>query len=79
MRGHPSGGLSMGRVFSVVISTKQKLNTQNLTETGVVGVYDCITYVLWTRYWLDSKGYDVLEKKSSWTIKLLFFWVMARL
>jgi hypothetical protein len=33
MRGHSGGGLSLGRGFPIVSSTKQKLNTQSSTET----------------------------------------------
>jgi hypothetical protein len=31
MRGHSGGGLSLGRVFPIVSSTKQKLNTRSST------------------------------------------------
>jgi hypothetical protein len=33
MRGHTGGGLSLGRGFPIVSSTKQKLNTRSSTET----------------------------------------------
>jgi hypothetical protein len=33
MRGHSGGGLSLGRGFPIVSSTKQKLNTRSSTET----------------------------------------------
>ena len=36
MRGHTGGGLSMGRGFTVVSSTKQKPNTKISTETEIV-------------------------------------------
>jgi hypothetical protein len=53
MRGHTGGGLSMGRGFPIVNSTKQKLNTRNSTETEIVGVDDCMPSVLWTRYFME--------------------------
>jgi hypothetical protein len=42
MRGHTGGGLSMGRGFPIVNSTKQKLNTRSSTESEIVGVDDCM-------------------------------------
>jgi hypothetical protein len=33
MGGHSGGGLSLGRGFTIVSSTKQKLNTRSSTET----------------------------------------------
>ena len=38
MRSRTGGGLTMGRGFPIVISTKQKLNTQSSTESEPVGV-----------------------------------------
>ena len=61
MRGHTGGGLSMGRVFPIVSSTKQKLNTRSSTETEILSVYDCMPAVPWTTYWLEAQGYDVFE------------------
>ena len=40
MRGHSGGGLTLGRGFPNVSSTKQKLNTRSSTETEVVGADD---------------------------------------
>jgi hypothetical protein len=37
MRGHSGGGLSLGRGFPIVSSTKEKLNTRSSTETEIVG------------------------------------------
>jgi hypothetical protein len=61
MRGHTGGGLSMGRGFPIVTSTKQKLNTRSSTESEIVGVDDCMPAVLWTRYFLGAQGYGVHE------------------
>jgi hypothetical protein len=61
MRGHTGGGLSLGRGFPIVTSTKQKLNTRSSTETEVVGVDDCMPSVLWTRYFMEAQGYGILE------------------
>ena len=61
MRGHTGGGLSLGRGFPIVNSTKQKLNTRSSTESEVVGVDDCMPAVCWTRYFLEAQGYGVKE------------------
>ena len=61
MRDHTGGGLSMGRVFPIVSSTKQKLNTRSSTETEILSVDDCMPAVPWTTYWLEAQGYDVFE------------------
>jgi hypothetical protein len=61
MRGHTGGGVSMGRGFPIVSSTKQKLNTRSSTESELVGVDDCMPAILWTRYFLEAQGYGVQE------------------
>ena len=40
VRRQSGGGLSMGRGFPIVSSTKQKLNTRSSAETEVVGPND---------------------------------------
>jgi hypothetical protein len=40
MRGHSGGGLSLGRGFPIVSSTKHTLNTRSSTETEIVGADD---------------------------------------
>ena len=61
MRGHTGGGLTMGRGFPIVNSTKQKLNTKSSTESELVGVDDMMPSILWTRYFLKSQGYKVSD------------------
>ena len=62
MIGHTGVGLSMGRVFPIVSSTKHKLNTRSSTKTEIVAMDSCMPVILWTRYWLDAQGYDVFEE-----------------
>ena len=50
MRGNSGGGLSLGRGFPIVSSTKQRLNTRNSTETEMVGADDFMPEICWTRY-----------------------------
>lgn len=59
MRGHSGGGLSLGRGFPIVGSTKHKLNTRSSTEAEVVGVDDFMPAICWTRYFLQEQGYHV--------------------
>ena len=59
MRGHTGGGLTMGRGYPIVCSTKQKLNTCSSTESELVGVDDMMPSILWTRYFLKAQGYKV--------------------
>jgi hypothetical protein len=61
MRGHTGGGMTMGKGFPFVRSTKQKLNTRSSTESELVAVDDCMPGVLWTRYFLEAQGYGVKE------------------
>jgi hypothetical protein len=61
MRGHTGGGLSMGRGFPIVTSTKQKLNTRSSTESELVSVDDMMPAICWTRYFLLEQGYEVRE------------------
>jgi hypothetical protein len=61
MRGHMGGGLTMGRGFPIVTSTKQKLNTRSSTESELVGIDDMMPSILWTRYFLEAQGYRVKD------------------
>jgi hypothetical protein len=59
LRGHSGGGLSMGRGFPIVASTKQKLNTRNSTESEIVGADNFMPAICWTRHFMKSQGYTV--------------------
>ena len=61
MQGHSGGGLSLGRGFPIVTSTKQKLNTCSSTETELVGVDDFMPSILWTRMFMEAQGYNVVD------------------
>jgi hypothetical protein len=45
MRGHTGGGLTLGRGFSISVSTKQMLNTRSSTESELVGVDDMMPII----------------------------------
>ena len=61
MRGQSGGGLSMGRGFPVMNSTKQKINTKSSTETELVSVDDFMPPICWTRYFLDAQDYGAVD------------------
>ena len=51
----------MGRVFPIVTSTKQNLNTRSSTESEIFVVHSGMPDVCWTRYFMGSQGYQVME------------------
>jgi hypothetical protein len=59
MRSHTGGGLTMGRGFPIVSSTKQKLNTRSSTESELVGVDNMMPIIVWSCYFLMAQGYGV--------------------
>jgi hypothetical protein len=61
MRSHTGGGLTMGRGFPIVNSTRQKLNTRSSTESELVGVDNMMPILVWSRYFLMAQGYGVTQ------------------
>jgi hypothetical protein len=61
MRGHSGGVLSLGRRFTIVSSTKQKLNTKSSTEAEIMGADDFMPAIYWTRYFMKAQGYCVKD------------------
>jgi hypothetical protein len=59
MRSHTGGGLTMGRGFLIISSTKQQLNTRSSTESELVGVDDMMLIIVWSHYFLMAQGYGV--------------------
>ena len=53
--------MTLGRGFPITVSTKQKLNTRSSTESELVGVDDMMPIICWTRYFLLSQGYGIIE------------------
>jgi hypothetical protein len=61
MPGNSGGGLSLGRGFPIVSSTKQKLNTRSSTETEIVGADEFMLAICWTHYFMKAQGYGVKD------------------
>jgi hypothetical protein len=61
MRGHSGGGLSLGRGFPIVRSTKKKLNTRRFTKTEIMGADGFMPAICWTRYVMKAQGYNVQD------------------
>ena len=61
MRSHTGGAMSLGKGIIYGTSTRQKLNTRSSTEAELVAVDDCMSQILWTRYFLDAQGYNINE------------------
>ena len=73
-RSHTGGGLTMGRGFPIVISTKQKLNTKSSTESEIVGVDNMMPIVVWSRYFLMAQGYGVTQNLNPKTTRAPYCW-----
>ncbi len=58
---HPGGGLTMGRGFPIVSSTKQKLNTRSSAESELIGVDNIMPMVVWSCYFLMPQGCGITQ------------------
>ena len=54
MQVHSGGGLSLGRVFPIVVSTKQNLNTKISMDTEIAGVDDFTPAICWNLYFITA-------------------------
>ena len=61
MRGHTGATMSLGNGSVFSGSWKQKLVTRSSTESEVVGVFDVLPQVLWTKKFLEAQGVKVKE------------------
>jgi hypothetical protein len=64
MRSHTGASMSLGRGMIYCKSSKQKLNTKSSTEAEVVATSDMLGQMLWTLYFLQGQGYDVMTKDT---------------
>ena len=58
-KSHTGMTMTMGTGAITSLSRKQKLVTRSSTEAELVAVDDCMSQVLWTKYFLEEQGYPV--------------------
>ena len=59
MWGHTGATMSLGHSSVLSMSKKQKLNMKSSTESELIGADNVFPQMLWTKYVLDSQGYDI--------------------
>ena len=59
MRSRTGGFMTMGTGGAYVQSSKHNLNNKSSTEAELVGVYDVLTHVIWTQYFLKEQRYMI--------------------
>ena len=58
MKSHTGMIITMGQGAASSNSTKQKLNTKRSTEAELVGIYDEISLIIWSGYFLSEQEYQ---------------------
>ena len=58
MKGHTGAALSLGKGGIYSGSWKQKLVARSSTESELIGVYDVLPQVLWTKQFLEEQGWS---------------------
>ena len=61
MRSHTGAVFMIGKGAMVVLSTKQKINTDSSTVAELVGVHDALPLIIWSRYFLMAQGQTILD------------------
>ena len=57
MKGHTGAALSLGKGGICSGSWKQRLVARSSTESELVGVYDILPQILWTKLFLEEQGW----------------------
>jgi len=58
-KGHTGSLLTFGRGATTSSSTKHKIPSKSSCESEIIGLYDKIGDVLWTRQFLEAQGYKI--------------------
>ena len=61
MHGHTGATMSMGTGLVFSGCWKQKLVMRSSTESEVVGVYDVVPQILWTKKFLEDQGVGIKD------------------
>ncbi len=51
--------MTLGKGAVVSSSNKMKCNTKSSTKTELIALHDKIPDVIWTRYFVESQGYNI--------------------
>ena len=51
--------MSMGAGATLSLSIKYNLNTSSSIETELVGIYDTVGLMMWTKYFMEAQGYII--------------------
>jgi hypothetical protein len=58
-KGHTGSILTFGHGATTSSSTKQKLPSKSSCESELIGLFDKVSDILWTRYFLEAQGYKI--------------------
>jgi hypothetical protein len=61
MKGHTGSVMSLGKGAMYGTLKKQKIVSRSSTEAELIGVYDVMPQVMWTRHFLKAQGYDTVD------------------
>ena len=59
--GHTGAILTLGSRAITSLLWKQKINGKSLTEAELIAVDKAMSQVSWTRYFLESQGYNITK------------------
>ena len=58
-KGHTGAILTFGRGATTSSSGKHKIPSKSSTESEIIGLYDKVGDILWTRQFLEAQGYEI--------------------
>ena len=58
-KGHTGAILTFGKGATTSSSSKHKIPSKSSTESEIIGLYDKVGDILWTRQFLEAQGYDI--------------------
>ena len=58
-KGHTGSIITFGRGATTSSSTKHKIPSKSSCESEIIGLYDKVGDVLWTRQFLEAQGYNI--------------------
>jgi hypothetical protein len=61
-KGHTGAILTFGRGAITSSSSRQKNPSKSSTESKIIGLYNKVADILWTRQFLEAQGYNIQTK-----------------